>query len=466
MKQKIKVALCLPWYAGADRDCVVHFLEFQHYLGRLQERLKVIAKMAAPYPEPFPDVSVLGKLDPVNQTGFSEIPKELYGTEIEFGLVEEIGCSLPGMARERCIDNALAWGADYLMFYDADMIFGTDVFFKLFMAQKPVVAALAFTGRQPIAPVIYRFKDYKLVDGQAHFDSQAIFDYKQDTLQQVDGVGGGVFMVEANVFKSLAKPWFATSSALGEDIYFCARCKIQDIEVWVHTGAKTLHKPTFPSDWHGEVKYLRENPVLRPTSVPSIDYTPEPNVDLAKEINELGACVVNAKAQIWEGSSTLPQLQFIQEQAKDAKNVCEVGFNAGMSAAAMLLSNPELKVTSFDESRWDCVAPAKAYVDNRFPSRHTLVAGNSIDTLTQLNGERFDFSLIDGGHDFPTAFSDIKNLAPRSKKLMIDDVNMPGVKAALEKSVLEGIVKDVVFFENGTGSEIPRKWAMATGGVA
>lgn len=419
--------------------------------------------MSAPYPEPFPDVSVLGKLDPVNQTGFSEIPKELYGTEIEFGIVEEIGCSLPGMARERCIDNALAWGADFCLFYDSDMIFGTDVFFRLFMAKKPVVAALAFTGREPISPVIYRFKDYKLVDGQCHFESQTIFDYKKDTLQQVDAVGGGVFLVDTAVFKALPKPWFATSSALGEDIYFCARCKIADIGVWVDTSAKTLHRPTFPSTWHDETKYLRDNPVLRPPETQSFDYTPEPNVDLAREINELGACVVNAKADIWEGSSTLPQLQFISEQTKDAKKVCEVGFNAGMSAAAMLLSNPDIKVTSFDEGKWTCVDPAKKYVDNRFPDRHNLVVGNSIDTLPQLNGERYDFSLIDGGHDFPTAFSDIKNLAPRSKKLMIDDVNMPGVKAALEKSLLEGLVENVAYFENGTGSDIPRRWAMATG---
>lgn len=461
-KSKIKVALCLPWYAGADRDCVVHFLEFQHYLGRLQERLRVISRMAAPYPERFPDVSMLGKLDPVNTTGFSEIPEELYGVEIEFGLVDEIGCSLPGMARERCVDNAIKWGADFVLFYDSDMIFGTDMFMRLLMAKKPVVAALAFTGREPITPVIYKFNDYKFVDNQVSFDSQPVFDYPKNTLVQVDAVGAGVFMVDTAVFKALPKPWFATSSALGEDIYFCARCKLSNIEVWVDTSAKTLHRATFPI-WHTEQKYLNDNPALQESSCPPVNYTPDPDVDLEKEINELAATIVNTKAPIWEGSSTLPQLQFISEQVKNSENVCEVGFNAGMSSAAMLLSNPNLKVTSFDECKWECVDPAKKYVDNRFPGRHNLIKGNSVETLKELNGERYDFSLIDGGHGFPEAWSDLVHLAPRSTKLMIDDTQMPGVRAAVEKAVLEGLIKDVLYFENATGSDIPRRWAMATG---
>lgn len=246
---KVKVALALPWYAGADRDCVVHFLQFQHYLGRLQERL-LRGKDAD-----------LPKLDPANTTGFSEIPDELWGTEFEFGISDEIGCSLPGMARERCVDNALKWGADFILFYDSDMIFGTDLFLRLFMAKKPVVAALAFTGRQPVTPVIYQLKDFKFTH-EVSFNSEPIHDYPRDTLFQVDAVGGGVFLVDANVFRSMSKPWFATQSALGEDIYFCARCKMQDIPVWVHTGAKTIHKPTFPQVWHDEELYLQQNPHL------------------------------------------------------------------------------------------------------------------------------------------------------------------------------------------------------------
>ena len=461
MQTPIKVALCLPWYAGADRDCVTHFLQFQHYLGRLQERLDIIAAGGTPPPS---------KLDPSNTTGFSEIPPEMHGTRLQFGISDEIGCSLPGVARERCVDNALAWGADFLLFYDADMLFGTDLFLRLFLAKKPVVAALAFTGREPITPVIYKFKDYRVDEkGQVSFDSQVVFNYEKNKLQKADAVGGGVFMVDAAVFRAVPKPWFATNAALGEDIYFCARCKMLDIDVWVHTGAQTIHKPTFHRDWHDEVKYLRDNPSVAEAKIPSIPYAPEPDHELAREINDV-AVAASCNGEIYEGSSTLPQLQFIAQRVSMAVetgygNICEVGFNAGMSSVAMLHADLRALVTSFDEGRWSCVDPAKKYIDDRYPGRHTLIKGNSIDTLAVLDpGLRFGFTLIDGGHDFPTAWSDINWLAGRSRHVMVDDTQMPGVKAALEKALLTGILTAPLHFEDRVGSTVPRKWALCGGG--
>ncbi len=462
---KIKVALCLPWYAGADRDCVVHFLQFQHYLGRLQERLYWQLRV-----DPN-EVPVLPKLDPVNQTGFSEIPPELVGTEFEFGLVDEIGCSLPGLARERCVENALKWGADFLLFYDADMIFGTDLFLRLFLAKKPVVAALAFTGREPITPVIYRFDKYSQVEGKLHADVQPVFNYLQNTLQQVDAVGSGVFLVDAAVFKTIPKPWFY-STGLGEDIFFCLMCKMHGVEVWVDTSAKTLHKPTFPKFWHDEMKYLENNPHLQPSNVPTVVYAPAQDEELAKEINAIGAYIINRKAPIYEGSSTLPQLQFLANEALSADSIVEVGFNAGMSATAMLLANPKATLVSFDEAKWDCVPIAKEYVDNRFPGRHALVSGDSVHTLPEWakGGPEYgrgsvDLAFIDGGHDFPTAWSDISNLAPISKRVIMDDYKMPGVKAAIDKAISEGLISNVEYFEDPHAEKVPRRWLVANGGA-
>ena len=59
VSRTIKVALCLPWYNGADPDCVAAFLTFQHYLGRVQERsnwlAELHAKLAPKPPAPLPD---------------------------------------------------------------------------------------------------------------------------------------------------------------------------------------------------------------------------------------------------------------------------------------------------------------------------------------------------------------------------------------------------------------------------
>lgn len=450
-KSKIKIALALPWYAGADRDCVANFLAFQHYLGRLQERLSWIARRGASDS----DIAEMGKLDPANTTGFSEIPKDLYGVEFEFGISDEIGCSLPGLARERCVENALKWGADFILFYDSDMMFGTDLFLRLFMSQKPVVAALAFTSRTPIQPVIYRFKEYSKSPDRITADIEVVPDYKRDTLQQVDAVGSGVFMVDAKVFEAIPKPWF-NSPGIGEDIFFCLLCKHAGIDVWVNTAAKTLHKPTFPQSWHDETTYFQANPHLH-----SVD-----REQLAKAVNDVCTHVLQSGATITEGSSTLPQLEFLAKQARSgAKRICEVGFNSGMSAVALLAAVPGAEVVSYDLGEWSCVQPAKDYIDKHYPGRHTLVLGDSKKTLWKGSIGEFDLSFVDGGHDYKTAWADICAVGPQSKRVIVDDLQMPGVEQAYHEAVDMGILRPISIH---TDDEVllgtPRKWALALGG--
>lgn len=249
----IKVALGLPWYDGADKDCLPHFLTFQHYLGRLQERTEWLSRLP-----PACRPADLSKLDPVNSTGFSELPEALAGTRLEFGIADEGGLSLPGLARERIVDKALEWGADYVFFYDDDMIFGTDLFLRLLLDDVPVVAALAFTSRKPITPVVYRSTDTseRRVDGipaiRRHFEP---CDYLPDQLQRVDAVGSGVMLIKREVFERLEKPWFH-STGCGEDIFFTGlRCYSASIPVYVDTRAKTIHKPVEVERWHDELLY-------------------------------------------------------------------------------------------------------------------------------------------------------------------------------------------------------------------
>lgn len=250
----IKVALGLPWYSGPDRDCAANFLAFSHYLGRLQERLwwlkHGLGHRAAMMPP----------LDPGNSTGRSEVPLASPERipEFEFGIIEMVGCSLVGMAREQIVDAALEQGYDYILWSDSDMMFGTDIFLRLFLADKDVVAALAFTGREPIHPVIFKFnRKYDQARHQVDVDVQPVQDYERDKLQKVDAVGSGVFLVKTEVFRRIPKPWF-TSTGCGEDIFFAFRCSKYDVEIWVDTSAKTIHKPTFHREWHDELKWLRE----------------------------------------------------------------------------------------------------------------------------------------------------------------------------------------------------------------
>jgi hypothetical protein len=250
--RKIKVCLCLPWYQGAHRDATAQMLTLFNYFGRLEERLHCLAHGAA--------LDQLPPLDRYDQTGAAEVTPDLVGTEIEFGIADQMGLSLVGLARERCVDLALSWGADYCFFFDSDMHVPTSALLSLLRDDKPIVAALAFTGRDPITPVIYTAEEIYEEDperkgeGLIHFDYSPVLHYEKDALQQVDAIGSGVMLIKAEVFRKIKKPWFYTVG-VGEDIYFCLRAKRENIPVFVDTRVKSPHLKTY-ADWQTEDKWL------------------------------------------------------------------------------------------------------------------------------------------------------------------------------------------------------------------
>ena len=252
VSRTIKVALCLPWYNGADPDCVAAFLTFQHYLGRVQERLWWMNHLKESGASSGIPPALTG-LDSWDKSGAAEIPEQFVGVNIEFLIVAMIGYSLPGTAREACIDAALASGADYLLFYDDDMMFDCSIFFKLLRHEKPVVGALAFTARPPITPVIYKFTE----GPQGGVINNPVLNYERDALQKVDAIGFGVVLIQGSVFRRMPKPWFSNPGA-GEDIQFCFMCRKAGIPIYVDTSAKTVHKPRYAPEWHDEGMFLRD----------------------------------------------------------------------------------------------------------------------------------------------------------------------------------------------------------------
>lgn len=249
----VKIALGFPWYAGPDPYCSVYFSEFMAYLGRLQERSAWLAK----YPET--DLSTLTPLDSLNVDGRSEITPDLVGTEFQFATAQEMFLSLVGMARERIVERALEWGADYVFWCDDDMIIPNSSLLSLYRNQKDICGALAFTSREPIMPVIYKFKKSFDEEKQREItDISVVEDYQRDTLQQVDAIGSGVVLVTADAYRKMGKPWYS-SYGLGEDIFRCHRAAEHGIEVWVDTRVRTLHKKAMPQ-WHDESVYLASRP--------------------------------------------------------------------------------------------------------------------------------------------------------------------------------------------------------------
>ena len=87
-----------------------------------------------------------------------------------------------------------------------------------------------------------------------------------------------------------------------------------------------------------------------------------------------------------------------------------------------------MSLVSFDLGEYRYVSPGKEYIDATYPNRHTLIVGDSRNTIPAYieknKGTTFDFIFIDGGHDYDIAKTDIENcfhLAHKNTIVALDD---------------------------------------------
>ena len=117
------------------------------------------------------------------------------------------------------------------------------------------------------------------------------------------------------------------------------------------------------------------------------------------------------------------------------KRILEIGFNSGHSSVSLLTASaPGSVVVSFDLGEHYYVDHAKAFVDAQFPGRHTLIKGNSVETVEKYANDNkarcgdknaFDMMFIDGGHFSDIPLRDCINcmrLAGENTIVIIDDI--------------------------------------------
>ncbi|MEN3949904.1 hypothetical protein [Iodidimonas sp. SYSU 1G8] len=120
--------------------------------------------------------------------------------------------------RQELAREAMAAGADWILYLDTDMRFPKDTIVRLLAHGVPVVAANYATRRTPVQPVAFR---------QAGLSDRVQTGPQSTGLEPVFAVGMGVFLVKADVMAALPLPWFqigwspGLADFVGEDMHFC-----------------------------------------------------------------------------------------------------------------------------------------------------------------------------------------------------------------------------------------------------
>lgn len=185
------------------------------------------------------------------------------------------------------------------------------------------------------------------------------------------------------------------------------------------------------------------------TALPTVDPLEALMGDIYSHVRENGGA-------IYEGGTSPVEARSLCELAASvgASRIAEIGFNVGFSALAFLESSADAGVVSFELNKRRAVLLAKEFVDERYPDRHELVIGDSLDTVAHYADEHphsFDLVFVDGGHSKEIADSDIRHacrLARPRGLVVVDDV-IPWLKwgagpyAAWNDAVAAGLLEPV-----------------------
>ena len=142
--------------------------------------------------------------------------------------------------------DAMGEGCTHILFIDSDMRFPQDMIGRLLKHDLDIVATNCARRRMPTGPTAQLYKE--------NGERELVWTMPESTgLQEVGSVGMGVMLIKANVFASLAEPWFETPwrhdkrGYIGEDVYFCQKAAAAGFKIWIdHDVSKEIgHIGTF-----------------------------------------------------------------------------------------------------------------------------------------------------------------------------------------------------------------------------
>lgn len=164
------------------------------------------------------------------------------------GVMHQESGPLLGESRDDVVRTFLGTEAEWLVMFDADVVFEQHAIHWLLdcadPVERPIVSGLCFAGDGArLRPVLIRLEP--VGDG---FVGQPIHEYPEDQLVQVDAVGAGFVVFHRSVFERIGDDgWFSRNIADGlgrplpEDLALCVRAQALGIPVHAHTGIRVGH---------------------------------------------------------------------------------------------------------------------------------------------------------------------------------------------------------------------------------
>jgi len=150
--------------------------------------------------------------------------------------------------------------------------------------------------------------------------------------------------------------------------------------------------------------------------------------------HDLDQLLRNKGQKVWEGHTTASGSLALQTAQYDtwarspsSRTICETGFNAGHSALRFLAQS-RARLVEFDIGQHPYAKLAAKFLQDRFPGRLLNVWGDSRVTLPRYHQDHpdmmCDIIVVDGGHSYDVAMSDLKSFAKMAAPgsiLTIDD---------------------------------------------
>lgn len=135
------------------------------------------------------------------------------------------------------------------------------------------------------------------------------------------------------------------------------------------------------------------------------------------------------------------------------KHICEVGFNAGHSAAVFLNANPEAVLHAFDIGQFPYTRGNSDLMKELFGERFDFILGPSETTVNEFKRQNPDVHCdvisIDGDHSTEGTLADLRNfreLASCRNWVLMDDAGWNSTNTAWQRAKDEGIITQVECF--------------------